>query len=187
MRTELLSGTLNVVRFPVERRARPTLALLQEIAPDVREVLAIADAFSLPPPPHDLRDTADADAAEHIANHAPAGGPQRKAMLTEMLDRAVQPAVAAARAAHDAGADAAAAQQAVQRAKASGGFWIEPLQERSGELGLRLAELMVMAHAQAEAAFGVARAVDLAHRGEPWTPYSSRASEAEVFGFQQAG
>ena len=186
MRTELLPGTLNVLRFPVERRARPTLALLREIAPDLREVWAAAEAFSLTPP-HGLRDTADADAAEHIANHAPAGGPEREAMLAEMLDAVVRPAVAAVRAAHDAGAEAHEAQQALLRVQASGGFWIEPLRERSDRLGLRLAELLVTAHAQAEAALGVARAVDLARRGETWIPYSIRSLEAEVFGLQRAG
>ena len=35
----------NVLRFPIERRARPTLDLLREIAPDVREVLNIADGI----------------------------------------------------------------------------------------------------------------------------------------------
>ena len=187
MRPELLPGMTNVLRFPVELRARPTLQLLWEIAPDVREVLALADAFDLEMPVHNLRDLVDADAGEHIANHAPAGGPQRTAMLTEMLDGVVRPAVAAVRAAHDAGAEARETQQALLRAQASGGFWIEPLRERSGKLGLRLAELLVTAHAQAEAAFGVARAVDLARLGETWIPYSIRSLEAEVFGLQRAG
>jgi len=45
MQTDAMPGTSNVLRFPVERRARPTLDLLREIAPDVREVLATADDF----------------------------------------------------------------------------------------------------------------------------------------------
>jgi hypothetical protein len=45
MRPDMLPGTPNVVRFPVERRARPTLDLMREIAPDVREVPAIAEVF----------------------------------------------------------------------------------------------------------------------------------------------
>jgi len=39
MRIELLPGMTNVVRFPVERRARATLELLRGVAPDVREVV----------------------------------------------------------------------------------------------------------------------------------------------------
>jgi len=118
MRIDLLPGTENVLRFPVERRAPPTLALLREIAPDMREVWAIAEAFSLTPPPLGLRDAADADAAEHIAQHAPAGGPPREAMLAGMLDAVVRPAVAAARAANDAGLEAHEARQALLRAQA---------------------------------------------------------------------
>ena len=64
MRAELLPGVTNVVRFPVERRARPTLELLREIAPDVREVLAMADALGVEAPDPRLRDEADAEMAE---------------------------------------------------------------------------------------------------------------------------
>ena len=71
MRAELLPGMTNVLRFPVEFRARPTLQLLWEIAPDMREVLALADAFDLEMPVHNLRDLVDADTAEDIVNQIP--------------------------------------------------------------------------------------------------------------------
>ena len=38
MRRELLPGTGNVYRFPVELAAKPTADLLRSVAPDVREV-----------------------------------------------------------------------------------------------------------------------------------------------------
>jgi hypothetical protein len=44
---ELVSGTTNVIRFPVAQRIIPTLDLLHEIAPDVRVVLNLVDAFFL--------------------------------------------------------------------------------------------------------------------------------------------
>jgi hypothetical protein len=56
MRIELLSGETNVLRFPVEQRARPTLELLRDLAPDVREVLAVAEAYGLDMPVNDLQD-----------------------------------------------------------------------------------------------------------------------------------
>ena len=68
MRIEMLPGMTNVVRFPVERRARPTLELLRDIAPDVREVLSIAEAFDLDMPAPGLRDRVDLETAEHILN-----------------------------------------------------------------------------------------------------------------------
>ena len=36
MTYEVLDGTLNVIRFPVEERARPTIELMRDIRPDVR-------------------------------------------------------------------------------------------------------------------------------------------------------
>lgn len=84
MRIELLAGMMNVVRFPTERRARPTLDLLRAIAPDVREVLNLADAFGIEAPVHDLRDRVDAETAEHIVNQVPAQGLAREAMLREL-------------------------------------------------------------------------------------------------------
>ena len=68
MQIEMLPGTNNVVRFPVERRGRPTMELLREIAPDVREVLAIAETFELDVPLHDLRDRVDTETAQYILN-----------------------------------------------------------------------------------------------------------------------
>ena len=57
----------NVVRFPVERRARPMLELLRGIAPDVREVLNVAEAFGMERPVPDLRERADVATAEHTS------------------------------------------------------------------------------------------------------------------------
>jgi hypothetical protein len=65
MRVELLPGMTNVVRFPVERRARPTLELLRGIAPDVREVLNLAEAFGMEMPVPDLRERVDAASRAH--------------------------------------------------------------------------------------------------------------------------
>src|SRR5208337_3996633 len=51
MRWELLPGSSNVYRFPVELVAKPTADLLRSVAPDVREVSLIAEAFGLEEPP----------------------------------------------------------------------------------------------------------------------------------------
>ena len=73
MRVELLPGLTNVIRFPLERRARPTLDLLREIAPDAREVGSAIEAFGLQDPTVGLRDAVDANTADHIANHMRGG------------------------------------------------------------------------------------------------------------------
>ena len=172
MHIEMLPGTTNVVRFPVERRARPTLGLLREIAPDLREVLSIAEAFGLETPPPDLRDRVDAATAEYILNQfGGVGGPPAGA-LAALLDPVVARAITACRAAHDAAAEA---QQAPRNAWPAG-------QERVEALALRMVSLFIEALIAAEEAEGVARAVGLARRGEPWTPRDLRADEAALFG-----
>ena len=67
MSVKLLSGMTNVLRFPVERCARPTLELLRGMAPDVREVMNMAEAFGMERPPPDLRERADIATAEHTS------------------------------------------------------------------------------------------------------------------------
>src|SRR5271165_6784644 len=130
MRAELLPGMTNVVRFPVERRARPTLELLREIAPDVREVLAMADALGVEAPDPRLRDEADAEMAEWIVNQVPPAGPERAAMPAGCREEALVRAISACRAVHDASLQLAAARLTLVRAQTKGGHWIAPLRER---------------------------------------------------------
>jgi hypothetical protein len=172
MHIEMLPGTANVVRFPVERRARPTLGLLREIAPDLREVLSIAEAFGLETPAHDLRDRVDAATAEYILNQFGGVGGLPAGALAALLDPVVARAITVCRAAHDAAAEA---QQAPRNAPPSG-------PERVEALALRMVSLFIEALVAAEEAEGVARAVGLARRGEPWTPRDLRADEAALFG-----
>lgn len=173
MRVESVPGMANVVRFPVERRARSMLELLWEIAPDVRRVLSLAEAFGLEAPATDLRDLVDADAAEHIANYAPPAGAARVAMLAEMLDPVIATAVRACREASDAADHVAAAQRAVESAQVRG-FAPEFLEARSEAPARRMTELLVVAHTRVEEAAGVARAVGMARQGHAWTPRDVR-------------
>ena len=137
MRVELLPGMTNVERFPLERRARPTLELLRGVALDVREVLNVAEAFGMAMPVPDLREREDAATAEHIANQVPAGGAAREAMLCELLEPVVAGAIASCREAHDAWAAAAAAEETLRRARRAGYFRIESPQERAAALTWR--------------------------------------------------
>jgi len=171
----------NVVRFPVERRARPTLELLRDIAPDVREVLSIAEAFDLDMPSPDLRDRVDLETAEHILNMI-AGMRMLPSALDELINPTVAQAVDACRAAHDVSVAAAEARQVLLSAQISGHFWLKPLRERAEDLTLRTAEFLIDAHTRVEEAEGVARAVGFARRGEKWLPRRHRADEEALFG-----
>jgi hypothetical protein len=68
MASDRLAGTDNVIRFPIEERARPTLGLMRDLAPDVRAVELTAEAFGLALPPADFRHRVDGEAAEYIMN-----------------------------------------------------------------------------------------------------------------------
>src|SRR5277367_1105326 len=53
MRHETMTLGSNVIRFPVELRAKPSIDLLIKVAPDSREVELIAEAFGFEPPDPD--------------------------------------------------------------------------------------------------------------------------------------
>ena len=176
MLTELLPGTTNVVRFPTELRAGPTLDLLREIAPDVRRMAALADALGVEQPTPFLRDEAGVQMAEWIVNQVPATGPERAAMLAECREETIAKAIEACRAAHEASLRLTAAQGALLRAQTIGGHWIPPLRERAEAARERLGLLLLAAHARTEEAEGVIRAIDLARAGEPWSPFDVHAA-----------
>lgn len=174
MPTDLLPGTTNVVRFPVE--ARPTLDLLREIAPDVRQVLNLADAFGMEPPSHGLRDSTDAETASHVALHVPATGPRRAAMLRDVEEPVIRRAVDACRAVQAAGRAAKAARATLLAAEASqASYDLDGLRQDADAAEEHAVVLLLQAHARAEEAHGVARAVGCARRGETWTPCDADA------------
>jgi hypothetical protein len=182
MRIELVVGTTNVVRFPVERRARPTMDLLRVIAPDVREVLLLVESFGLALPEGDPRQAADAEMADQVANHVrPEPGALRQAELDALLAPIVARAVAACRAAHDAALAATKAQQRVIDAQSQGGYWLQPMEERAESLTGIAAQRLVEAHLQSEEAEGASRAVSLAKRGQAWVPFDLQAEAEALF------
>lgn len=187
MARDTLPGTSNVVRFPVEERARPTLDLLRELAPDVRGVEMTADAFDLPMPDPCFRHQVDAEAAEHILNNIdPRPGDERNAALHALRDRVVAAAVIAARVWRRASVAADDARRRVAQARVEGGYWIEALEQRCDALEQEAAALLLEAHVRSEEAEGVARAVRLARSGQAWTPFDIHCeAEALFFGTER--
>lgn len=177
MHIELLPGTVNVVRFPVERRAKATMELLWEIQPDLDVVHLNADAFGLEVPEMmELEAQTDAETAEWIANQVPPGGPERTVMLGELEQVALDEAVKACLSSSDAWAEVREAERLVKEAQDHGHFAIDVLRGRVCELARKASALMVVAASKAAEVRGVSRAVGIARRGETWAP---RDMEAE--------
>ena len=176
MRIDVLAGTSNVVRFPVEERGRPTLDLMRMLAPDVRMIDLLCEAHGLEVPPADVRDRIDAEAAEHILNNVDAEpGERRRRQLHVVLDPVVVAAVEAARAARQAWAVVEGRRRHLAMAKRDGGFWIAQLEENLLQREQEAAEATIAAHLRVEEAEGVARAVCLARSGKVWTPHRTHA------------
>lgn len=179
------SVTSNVVRFPVEQVARPTLELMRDLAPDLRTVDMMAEAYDLEVPAPEVRDQVDAEAAEHILNQIDSeAGARRAQQLTEMLDAVVRAAVEASRASRRAWGLVEELQEHFSRAKASGGHWLQPLEERLDVREREAAAATVEAHLRAEEAEGVARAVSLARSGMSWTPRNAAADMDALLAFE---
>src|SRR6202142_1452725 len=86
MRYETLTLGGNVVRFPVELRAKPSFDLLIDFAPDSREVELIAEAFGFDAPDQEGQAKADRAMAERIAAmDLPVDREERRAALKAVL------------------------------------------------------------------------------------------------------
>ena len=188
MRIELIPGLDNVIRFPVERRVPASLELLREIAPDVREVLNVAEAFGLEAPDHDLYQQADQTTAERIHDQVPPEpSSQRRRMLAEMRQDVITEAVAACRTAQNASMAANEAHQRLLAAQTARGWRgeLDHLGKRADRVTEEAAERLVLAHVRVQQALGAVRAIDLARRGETWTPRSAEADTLWLL--EQAG
>ncbi len=171
MNIELLPGLTNVIRFPIELRAAPSMDVLYEIEPDSREVSLIAESYMLELPEPDLFDLVDQETALHIALHVlPLAPAEQKAALAALLDPVVTLAVAACRDADRTSKRLVKAEALLLRATTEGGYTLQPLEENANALSQQAAELLILAHRRCVEAHGVNRAVGKARRGETWTP-----------------
>lgn len=169
MRIELLPGQLNVVRFPVEFRVAPSVGLLREIAPDVREVYAMAEAFGIEGPVHGLRDQVDRETAERIDAMANADGELPDGFLDDWLHSMVVEAVEVCRVAHGKSLGVAKVQAALLALETGSRYGIEDLRVEAEAVTLGMAESLVRSYDCVERVLGAARAVSIARQGKKWT------------------
>src|SRR3984957_6366734 len=179
MRYETLTLGGNVIRFPVEVRAKPSIDLLIDVAPDSREVELIAEAFGFKEPDPEGRAKADRKMAEQIAEMAmelPVDRKERRAALNALLKPFVDRAVAACAEARQAALRSDADNEKFAKAQMEGGYWLAPLKEAADYWAVEAARLQIVAHEAAQVAHGAGRAIELAKRGEPWRPSSAEAA-----------
>jgi hypothetical protein len=184
MRYETMTLGSNVIRFPVELRAKPSIDLLIEVAPDSREVELIAEAFEFEPPDPDGRSKADRAMAETIGKMDLPADPRTalNAMLKPLVDRAVAACVAARQAAlrsDEAGEKLASAQ-------IEGGYWLAPLEDAANHWAVESAWLQLTAYEAAQAAHGAGRAIEFAKRDEPWRPSNVKEDVDALIAAQRA-
>jgi hypothetical protein len=176
MRIELTPGMTNVVRFPIERRAKPTMDLVREIAPNSREVSLVIESFGFDDDIDGIREAADQDMADYIAQKgARLSGAAQRAELDRLLQPIVDRAMSLCGEAHDASLAAAKAQRQVVEAQSEGGYWLTLLSERASARIFYAARLLVGAHVACQRAAGASRAIEIAKRGETWAPFDLHA------------
>lgn len=168
MRFDLLEDASNVVRFPIERRAKPSVELLYDVAPNFLEVSLLAENFGVELP-QDVRNEAEAAMAEYIAKSF-RGAPDaaQLAELERLLASWVISAVEACRQAHDASRKAHSARDLWVRAEKEGGYWLSQVEARAKGSMEAAAHLLIEAYNLSQEALGASRAIEMAKRGEAW-------------------
>ena len=147
MRYETMSLGSNVIRFPIELRAKPSIDLLIEVAPDSREVELIAEAFGFDAPDPDGRSKADRVMAETIAKAVlPADPKERRAALNAMLKPLVDRAVASCAAARQTALRSDEAGAKLANAQIEGGYWLAPLEDAADHWAVESARLQLTAY-----------------------------------------
>ena len=171
MRYETLTLGGNVIRFPVELRANPSIDPLIDVAPDWREVGLIAEAFGFDAPDPERRAKADRAMAEGIAAmDLPVDRQERLATLNAVLKPLVDRAVAACARARQASLRSDADNEKFAKAQTESGYWLAPLKEAADYWTVEAARLQIVAHEAAQAAGGAGRAIEFAKRGAAWRP-----------------
>jgi hypothetical protein len=189
MRYETLTLGGNVIRFPVELRAKPSIELLVDVAPDSREVELIAEAFGFDAPDLEGRAKADRAMAERVAEMAidlPVDREERRAALNAILKPIVDRAVAACAEARQASLRSDADNEKFAKAQMEGGCWLAPLKEAADYWAIEAARLKIVAHEAAQMAHGAGRAIDFAKRAEAWRPSNAEDDMNALIAAQKA-
>lgn len=173
---------------PPPPAARPTLDLLDALAPDDEDVRELAAEAGFDEPAWEVRREADRTAAAWIALHLRPDDPpaDRAAALDGLEEEAVAAALPLCRAAHERFRLLRVARDGHRALLAAGPATpraaLEAATARLAAAHRAAAEASVEAALAACRAHGVARAVRFARRGEPWIDPEVEAEADEIFG-----
>lgn len=169
----------NLVRFPVEKRARPSFEMMCELAPDCRTIHAIVEALEIEDFDPDVGDEADFEMADRLATMmVPRGDPARSDFFGALREQAVAPAIAACIEAGRLADDAHRACRRAIDAQRHDPLNAFALGRRANHYANASANAALEAHRLCEIARGRCRALSVAERGEQWLPYSAREEGA---------
>ena len=187
MRWELLPGTSNVYRFPVELVAKPTSRSVAK---------RCARRAGSQPGCGGVRARRASDGGPERVGPSDGGADRRDDLLAGGRKGEESGARGDAETARRAGAPNVpggargglrsddAAEKFVS-AELEGGYWLKPLKDASDYWAMESARRLIEAYAAAEVALGAERAVGFAIRGEAWRPFDVR-EEAEALFFGAA-
>jgi hypothetical protein len=178
MRLELTVGDCHLVRFPVERRQKPSLQLLHDIAPREDHVTYVIESFCLKVSIANIRNEAMQGMTSHIATHNwPDAREEMDAELADILEGFVTRAIEACIEADKANHIATTALTFSIDADAKGDIMASVLRAQADTLTTKAARRLVKAHMRIEEANGIADAID----------YEKRAKQTGLLDTQAAG
>jgi hypothetical protein len=164
-----------VVRFPIEKRVKPNVGVLADLAPDSRIIPVIAEEFNLEEISHDLRHQADREMADHLVTLGlPAAPAARQKLLEDMREELLAVAIAASVVAKQANDAAYHARIVALEAEGTGGHNARALTLRADRLLKASAEATLEAHRLCEIASGKCRAITFCEMEEEWYPFESQ-------------
>ena len=169
----------NLVRFPVEKRARPSYEMMCDLAPDVRMIPYVVEALEVEDVDPDLRDAADRNMAQYLESIvAPESGAARRQFFTALHEQALAPAIAAGIEAKQLADDSYRASRVAIDAQQKEELNSYALGRRANHHLNASARAALEAHRLCEIARGKCRALTLAEMHEPWAPYDAREAGA---------
>jgi hypothetical protein len=186
MRVQFMPRPANVLRFPVERRVPPSLALLRHIVPEAGEVAALAQSFGLQPAPAVSRLDGSAMIAACLEEHIlPDNLKARQRALGLILHPFVATAIQACAHAEWFLARAVAAERRWFAFKHVNEQTAASLAAAAGAAWAAAAQAFVAAYRRSEEAEGAAQQVGLAHSRAVERPFDDKLqarAEKLIFG-----